>query len=181
MQDVESDQRWGASTISVPGGLPLAFKGGWGPDSDHGSGYLVRQKPIVGTGDRGWVFSMIAVPSDAAFATGTDMLSAIADWVARTVPLDASNPGRRLRPGLRLGLGKLAGFSPERLRSRRARCRREKAQKSEKSVVTGRGAGRELAPAGTNRPLAARQGGRAAGRCGRSRASLPSASRSASH
>jgi len=89
MQRVESDQRWGAGTITARDGVPVAFKGGWGPDSDHGGRYLVRQSAISGSGDRGWVFSMIAAPSDGSFATGAAMVSAIARWVARTVPLDA--------------------------------------------------------------------------------------------
>lgn len=82
MGDVESDQRWGAGSVDF--GAPAAFKGGWGPDSDLGGDYLVRQTAIIGSGDRGYVLSMLAAPRDGAFGTGTQMLSQIAAWVAKT-------------------------------------------------------------------------------------------------
>ena len=88
MGSVEPDQRWGAGSASL--GSPLMFKGGWGPE--NGGGYLVRQTAIVGTGNRGYVFSMLTRPSDGAFATGTQMLSAIAGWVARTFPPSLTTP-----------------------------------------------------------------------------------------
>ena len=50
----------------------MAFKGGWGPED--GGGYLVRQSAIVGSGNGGYVFSMLALPRDGSFATGTRML-----------------------------------------------------------------------------------------------------------
>ncbi len=82
MGQVESDQRWGAGSAGYPSGVNLAFKGGWGPES----GYLVRQTAIVGSGSGGYVISMIAKPSDGSFATGTQMLTQIGSWAARTLP-----------------------------------------------------------------------------------------------
>ena len=88
MSEVTPSQRWGAGSAGLP--APLMFKGGWGPE--NGGGYLVRQTAIVGSGDRGWVFSMLALPSDGAFGTGTQMLSAAASWVARAFPAQATFP-----------------------------------------------------------------------------------------
>ncbi|MGO9956274.1 MAG: hypothetical protein ACLP50_09895 [Solirubrobacteraceae bacterium] len=89
MRQVESDQRWGGGSAGFP--QPLAFKGGWGPDLVTGR-YLVRQSVIVGSGNRGYVFDMIALPSDGTFATGTEMLTAIASWVERTFPASLTAP-----------------------------------------------------------------------------------------
>lgn len=88
MSNVETAQRWGAGSVDF--GAPVAFKAGWGPDSDHGGGYLVRQTAIVGAGDHGYVLSMIAAPSDGSFGTGIGMLDRIAAWAA--VTFDASTP-----------------------------------------------------------------------------------------
>ncbi len=83
MQGVESDQRWGAGSAGYPPSVALGFKGGWGPED--GGGYLVRQSAIVGAGaGRGWVLSYLAKPSDGSFGTGTQMLTALATWAART-------------------------------------------------------------------------------------------------
>ena len=87
MQSVEADQRWGAGSAGLP--EPLAFKGGWGPE--RGGGYLVRQSAIVGSGNHGYVFSALALPRDGSFATGTQMLTQLASWVARTFTLDTSS------------------------------------------------------------------------------------------
>ncbi len=89
MSQVESDQRWGGGSAGFP--QPLAFKGGWGPDLVTGR-YLVRQTVIVGSGNRGYVFDMIALPSNGTFATGTEMLTAIASWVARRFPASLAAP-----------------------------------------------------------------------------------------
>jgi hypothetical protein len=40
MSSVEDDQRWGVGSAGFPTGIPLAFKGGWGPED--GGRYLVR-------------------------------------------------------------------------------------------------------------------------------------------
>jgi hypothetical protein len=82
MAGVTASQRWGAGATGF--GAPVAFKGGWGPDGDLSGGYLVRQTAIVGSRSDGYVFSMLAAPTDGSFATGTVMLTGIAGWVART-------------------------------------------------------------------------------------------------
>ena len=90
MRNVQSDQRWGAGSAGTPSGVPLAFKGGWGPED--GGGYLVRQTAIVGTGDQAYVFSMLVRPSDGQFSTATQQLTHIAAWVARTFPTSQRHP-----------------------------------------------------------------------------------------
>ena len=90
MREVEPDQRWGAAR-RTPSSLSLGFKGGWGPEAD--GRYLVRQTAIIGSGDRGYVFSMLAKPSDGQFATGTELLTDVARWVGQTFPLTATHPG----------------------------------------------------------------------------------------
>jgi hypothetical protein len=87
MGQVEADQRWGAGSA---GYRQVAFKGGWGPE--NGAGYLVRQRAIASAGSRGYVLSMIAKPSDGSFSMGTQMLSELASWAARTFP-PSSAPG----------------------------------------------------------------------------------------
>jgi hypothetical protein len=82
MAQVEPDQRWGGGTVNW--GMPVAFKGGWGPEV--GGHYLVRQSVLVGSASRGIVFSMLARPSDGTLQTGTQMVSDIAAWVSRTWP-----------------------------------------------------------------------------------------------
>ena len=90
MQGVESDQRWGAGSAGYATSVPVAFKGGWGPED--GGGYLVRQSAIVATpSGRGWVLTYLAKPSDGSFGTGTQMLSSLAAWAARTFPPDAAH------------------------------------------------------------------------------------------
>lgn len=85
MRDVIPSQRWGAGEAGYPSTVPLGFKGGWGPE--NGGGYLVRQTAIVGSGDTGYVLSMIALPDGGAFTEGTAMLTAIASWAQRHLPI----------------------------------------------------------------------------------------------
>jgi beta-lactamase class A len=84
MRNVESDQRWGAGSAGIAASVPVAFKGGWGPED--GAGYLVRQSAIIGDGDRGYVLHVMAKPSNGSFATGADMTTQTAAWVAHNVP-----------------------------------------------------------------------------------------------
>jgi hypothetical protein len=90
MRQVIPAQRWGAGEAGYERSLPLAFKGGWGPEST--GGYLVRQTAIVGSGQRGYVMSMIALPRSGSFADGTSILSTIAGWVRRHAALAAGPP-----------------------------------------------------------------------------------------
>ncbi len=90
MRDVIPAQRWGAGEAGYPSALPLGFKGGWGPDPE--GGYLVRQTAIVGSGDTGYVLSMIALPSGGAFAEGVSMITAIASWARQHLPIRRALP-----------------------------------------------------------------------------------------
>jgi hypothetical protein len=91
MSNVESDQRWGAGSAGFPAGTQLQFKGGWGPE--NGGGYLVRQTAIVGSGDRGYVLSMLARASDGSYSSGAHLLTQVASWVAHSVSPSVSHPG----------------------------------------------------------------------------------------
>jgi hypothetical protein len=93
MRDVIGSQRWGAGSAGYPSNLPLAFKGGWGPGS--GGGYQVRQTAIVGSGNHGYVVSMLAVPTSGAFADGTRMVTSLATWAREHFALDANRPPAR--------------------------------------------------------------------------------------
>jgi hypothetical protein len=90
MRSVTSSQRWGAGAAGYPGGVPLAFKAGWGPES--GGGYLVRQTAIIGSGARGYVMSTIALPSDGSFSHGVSMITALATWARQHFNFNASRP-----------------------------------------------------------------------------------------
>ncbi len=87
MRMVTASQRWGAGAAGYPGSVEVGFKGGWGPE--NGSGYLVRQTAIIGSENRGYVLSMVARPSDGSFAAGVSMISALATWARRNIPLQA--------------------------------------------------------------------------------------------
>ena len=89
MRSVIQSQRWGAGEAGYPSAVPLAFKGGWGPEA---GGYLVRQTAIVGSGDRGYVMSMIAKPASGSFADATAMITALAGWARHHVELDSRRP-----------------------------------------------------------------------------------------
>ncbi len=90
MRKVIPAQRWGAGEAGYPSTVALGFKGGWGPQ--NGGGYLVRQTAIVGSGRSGYVLSMIALPSGGAFTEGTAMLTTIASWVRRHLPVRSAPP-----------------------------------------------------------------------------------------
>jgi Beta-lactamase enzyme family len=87
MENVIPSQRWGAGSAGYPSAVPIAFKGGWGPDSS--GNYQVRQTAIIGAGHRGYVVSMLALPASGAFSDGTTMLTALANWARREFNLDA--------------------------------------------------------------------------------------------
>jgi hypothetical protein len=84
MTQVVSDQRWGLGSI----GTDTQFKGGWGPDPD--GRYLVRQMGIVRLANgRLLAASILTMPADASFETGTANLTQIARWLIAHV--DASS------------------------------------------------------------------------------------------
>ena len=92
MRSVISSQRWGAGAAAYPSAIPLAFKGGWGPDT--AGNYQVRQSAIIGSAGRGYVLSMLALPTSGSFTDGTNMLSALATWAREHLALDAKHPVR---------------------------------------------------------------------------------------
>lgn len=83
MQNVASDQQWGAGSAGFDDSV--ALKGGWGPED--GGGYLVRQDAIIGSGSRGMLIAMIALPGSTgdSFATGQQSLTRMAEWAAKYV------------------------------------------------------------------------------------------------
>jgi len=90
MRDVIPSQRWGAGSAGYPSPVPVAFKGGWGPDSS--GAYQVRQTAIVGSGGRGYVVSMLALPASGSFSDGTSMITALATWARQQLNLNARTP-----------------------------------------------------------------------------------------
>jgi Beta-lactamase enzyme family len=88
MQRVVPYERWGAGSAGYPSGQRLAFKGGWGPDA--AGRYQVRQTAIVSSGSRGYVVSILALPSNGSFAEGTAMVTAIARWARQHLDLHAT-------------------------------------------------------------------------------------------
>lgn len=90
MRNVIASQRWGAGSAGYPGGLDVAFKAGWGPETGGTGAYLVRQTAIVSSGSRGAVISMIALPSDGTFSEGVSMITSVAKWAR--AELDATAP-----------------------------------------------------------------------------------------
>ncbi len=93
MGDVIPSQRWGAGAVGYPSAVPLAFKAGWGPEA--GGGYLVRQTAIVGSGDRGYVLSMLALPAGGSFAEGVSLVTSLARWARQHLDLGAHRPAVR--------------------------------------------------------------------------------------
>jgi len=90
MHDVIPSQRWGAGSAGYPPGTSLAFKGGWGPDSN--GKYQVRQTAIIGTGNQGYVMSMLALPASGSFSDGTSMITALATWARQHFAVNAKRP-----------------------------------------------------------------------------------------
>lgn len=90
MRSVIASQRWGAGAAAYPSDAPLAFKGGWGPDT--AGNYQVRQSAIIGSAGRGYVLSMLAVPTSGSFTDGTNMISELATWAREHLALDAKHP-----------------------------------------------------------------------------------------
>lgn len=90
MRNVISSQRWGAGAADYPAPAPLGLKGGWGPE--NGGGYLVRQTAIIGSGNRGYVLSMVALPSSGSFDDGVSMISAMAGWARQHLPVELGQP-----------------------------------------------------------------------------------------
>jgi hypothetical protein len=78
MGEVVAAQRWGLGSI----GLPVRFKGGWGPGVD--GRYLVRQVGVIELdgGSRAVSVALAARAVDGSFESGTRALSRLAGWVS---------------------------------------------------------------------------------------------------
>jgi hypothetical protein len=80
MGQITSSQRWGMGTLANT----VAFKGGWGPDTD--GAYLVRQMAVVHLGDGTRIgLALAARPADGSFDTGISDLNAMAGWIAANI------------------------------------------------------------------------------------------------
>jgi hypothetical protein len=89
MENIESSESWGLGSAAFD--VPVAFKGGWGPEPS--GSYLVRQSGIIDPGSaRGVAVAIVAFPSDAgsgSFPAGTQMLTEAAQWLQRELRLTA--------------------------------------------------------------------------------------------
>jgi hypothetical protein len=87
MQSIEPSERWGLGSAGLT--VPVAFKGGWGPEAS--GSYLVRQSGIVDVGSsRAVSVAIVAFPTaagEASFAQGTQMLAATAQWLRHELVL----------------------------------------------------------------------------------------------
>jgi hypothetical protein len=86
MGEVSSDL-WGLGSI----GLPVRWKGGWGPGID--GRYLVRQMGLVQVDGGEAVVTLAAIPTDGSFETAQSMASSLAEWLAEQAPR-FTGPGR---------------------------------------------------------------------------------------
>jgi hypothetical protein len=87
MQNIESSESWGLGSGHF--GVPVAFKGGWGPEPS--GRYLVRQSGVIDVGSsRGVAVAIVAFPSEGgsgSFAAGTQMLTETSQWLQRELRL----------------------------------------------------------------------------------------------
>jgi hypothetical protein len=83
MENVIAEQRWGLGQASFPSSPRVGMKGGWGPDTEAGGGYLVRQSGFVQNDEGGVAVAMIAIDESGSYPAGAEDLSAIAQWLAR--------------------------------------------------------------------------------------------------
>lgn len=80
MEHIVPSESWGLGSGGFT--VPVAFKGGWGPEPT--GSYLVRQSGIIDPGSpQGLVVSIVAHPpgGPASFAVGTEMLTSTARWL----------------------------------------------------------------------------------------------------
>jgi hypothetical protein len=80
MEHVAPSESWGLGSAGF--GVPVAFKGGWGPEQT--GGYLVRQSGIIDPlSSRGVAVSIVAYPpaGGSSFGIGTAMLTKTAQWL----------------------------------------------------------------------------------------------------
>jgi hypothetical protein len=80
MEHIIPSESWGLGSAGFT--VPVAFKGGWGPEPS--GSYLVRQSGVIDSGSsHGLAVSIVAYPpvGAASFATGTEMLTRTAQWL----------------------------------------------------------------------------------------------------
>jgi hypothetical protein len=82
MEQVISEQRWGLGQAGFPSDPRVGMKGGWGPDTEAGGGYLVRQSGFVQNSSGGIAVAMMAIDESGSYPAGAEDLSAIAQWLA---------------------------------------------------------------------------------------------------
>lgn len=86
MQRIVPSESWGLGSAGFT--LPVAFKGGWGPEPS--GAYLVRQSGIIDPGSsRGVAASIVAYPPAGAdsFGVGSEMVTRTAQWLAGQLQL----------------------------------------------------------------------------------------------
>ncbi len=84
MRNIVPSESWGLGSAGFS--VPVAFKGGWGPEP---TGYLVRQSGIIDPGStRGLAVSIVVRPSNGSFGSGTQMLTSTARWLRAELRLN---------------------------------------------------------------------------------------------
>jgi hypothetical protein len=88
MEQIEPSESWGLGSGGF--NVPVAFKGGWGPEPS--GSYLVRQSGIIDAGSPHAVaVSIVALPPGSnSFGVGTDMLTRTAQWLRDQLLLPAN-------------------------------------------------------------------------------------------
>ncbi|HKZ13763.1 MAG TPA: hypothetical protein VJL81_07960 [Solirubrobacterales bacterium] len=82
MEGVIPEQRWGLGEAGFPADYRVAMKGGWGPDTEAGGSYLVRQSGLIQDADGGVAVAMIAVDQSGSYPAGAADLTQMAQWLA---------------------------------------------------------------------------------------------------
>lgn len=82
MEGVISEQRWGLGEASFPSGWRVGMKGGWGPESEAGGAYLVRQSGLIQDSDGGVAVAMVALDESGSYPAGASDLTQMAQWLA---------------------------------------------------------------------------------------------------
>jgi hypothetical protein len=93
MEHVVPSETWGLGSAGFD--VPVAFKGGWGPEPS--GGYLVRQSGIIDPGSsRGVAVSIVAYPpaGGSSFAVGTQMLTQTGRWLHQELELQPQSTVR---------------------------------------------------------------------------------------
>ena len=82
MEGVIPEQRWGLGEGGFPSDDRVAMKGGWGPDTEAGGGYLVRQSGLIQGSTGAVAVAMIAIDESGSYPAGASDLTQIAHWLA---------------------------------------------------------------------------------------------------